>query len=94
MLYNTLTTYDWSSLYNETSVDAAVARLIVTVTQAILKAVRTVSLKKSKFPVWFSENIKYYIKKKRITSLGVLRIVGLNTVMTNFLHIVGLLKQP
>ena len=37
---------------------------------------------------------KYYIKKKRITSLGVLRIVGLNTVMTNFLHIVGLLKQP
>jgi hypothetical protein len=65
LLYNTLTTYDWSSLYNETSVDSAVARLIVTVTQAILKAVRTVSLKKSKFPVWFSENIKYYIYKKK-----------------------------
>jgi hypothetical protein len=58
LLYNTLTTYDWSSLCNETSVDAAVARLIVTVTQAIIKAIRTVSIKKSKFLVWFSENLK------------------------------------
>ena len=63
LLYNTLTTYDWSSLYNETSFDTAVARL-VTVTQAIIKAVPTMSIKKSKFPVWFSENLKYYIKKR------------------------------
>jgi hypothetical protein len=27
VLYNSLSTYDWSSLYNETSVDAAVDRL-------------------------------------------------------------------
>jgi hypothetical protein len=35
VLYNALSTYDWSSLNNETSVDAAVDRLNVPVTQAI-----------------------------------------------------------
>jgi hypothetical protein len=39
VLYNVLSNYDWSSLYNETSVDAAVDRLNVAVTQAIHLAV-------------------------------------------------------
>jgi hypothetical protein len=35
VLYNALYNYDWSSLYNETSVDSAVDRLNFAVTQAI-----------------------------------------------------------
>jgi hypothetical protein len=43
MLSNSLSTFDWSSLYNETSVDAAVA-----VTQAIDLAVPSGYFKKHK----------------------------------------------
>jgi hypothetical protein len=39
LLYNALFTYDWSALYIETSVDAAVDRLDVAVAQAIILAV-------------------------------------------------------
>jgi hypothetical protein len=38
-LYNALFTYDWSALYNETPVDAAVDRLNTAGTQAIDSAV-------------------------------------------------------
>jgi hypothetical protein len=34
VLYNALSTCNWTSLYNETSVDAAVDKLNVAVTQA------------------------------------------------------------
>jgi hypothetical protein len=51
-----------------------------------------VSVKKCKFPVWFSENLKY-CKGNRITSIGILRNVGLITVMTNFPDIIGLSEQ-
>jgi hypothetical protein len=72
MLYNTLSTYDWSSLYNEISVDAAVDRLTVAVTHSIAKAIPTGCIKRCKFPVWFSNELKSYIRKKN-TSTGVLR---------------------
>jgi hypothetical protein len=35
VLYNAFSNYDWSSLYNKTSVDAAVDRLNVAITQAV-----------------------------------------------------------
>jgi hypothetical protein len=35
LLHNALSAYDWSSLYNKTSVDAAVERLSVVATEAI-----------------------------------------------------------
>ena len=50
-------TDDWSSLYNDTSVDAAADRLIFAAPKQ-LTAVHTVCIKKCKFPVWFSENLK------------------------------------
>jgi hypothetical protein len=64
MLYNTLSTYDWSSLYNETSVDAVVDRLTVAVTQTIEKAIPTGCIKRCKFPIWFSNELKSYTRKK------------------------------
>jgi hypothetical protein len=49
VLYNALSNYDWSSLYNETSVDAAIDRLNVAVTQAIDLAVPSGHIKKHKY---------------------------------------------
>jgi hypothetical protein len=57
LLYNTLFTYDWSALFNETSVDAAVA-------QAINLAVPSGYVTKHKYPIWFSGRLRSYIKKK------------------------------
>jgi hypothetical protein len=58
-----LSTYDWSSLYNETSVDAAADRLNVAVTQAIDLAVPSGYSKKHNYPAWFSAKLEAYIKK-------------------------------
>jgi hypothetical protein len=68
-------------------------RLDVAETHTIATAVLIVCIKKCKFPLWFSENLKHYIRK-RTTSVGVLRNVGLITITTNFPQIVGLLTQP
>jgi hypothetical protein len=64
MLHNTLSTYDWSPFYNETSVDAAVDGLTVAVTHAIAKSVPTGRTNRCKFPVWFSIELKSYIREK------------------------------
>jgi hypothetical protein len=64
VLYNALYTYDWSSLYNETSVDATVDRLNYAVTKAIDLAVPYGYIGKHKHPAWFSGKLKTYIKKK------------------------------
>jgi hypothetical protein len=50
LLYNAVSNYDRSSLYNETSVDAAVDRLNVAATQAIDLAVPSGQIKKHKYP--------------------------------------------
>jgi hypothetical protein len=63
-LYNAPSTYDWSSLYNETPVDAAVDRLNIAVTQVIDFTVPSVHIKMHKYPAWFPEKLKAYIKKK------------------------------
>jgi hypothetical protein len=57
---NALSNYDWSLLYNETSIDAAVDRLNVAVTQAIDLAVPS----GHKYPTWFSGKLIACIKKK------------------------------
>jgi hypothetical protein len=63
-LHNALFTYDWSALYNETSVDAAVDRLNAVVAQAINLAVPCGCVTKHKYPIWFSGRLRSYIKKK------------------------------
>jgi hypothetical protein len=68
MLYNALSTYDWSSLYNEASVDTAVARLNAVVTQATDLAPPSGYIKKHKYPAWFSGKLKACIKKKNYFS--------------------------
>jgi hypothetical protein len=62
-LYIILSTYDWSSLYNETSVDAAVDRLNVAVTQAVDSAVPSGYIKKHKYPAWISVKLIACIRK-------------------------------
>jgi hypothetical protein len=82
--YNAFSKYDWSSLYNETSVDAVVDRLNVAVTQAIDLAIPCGYIKKYKYPVWFSGKLKSYIKKKK-RFIDVTRCIRLTVFMTNFL---------
>jgi hypothetical protein len=50
VLYNALYNYDWSSLYNETSVDAAVDNQMLLLTQATDSAVPSGHIKKHKYP--------------------------------------------
>jgi hypothetical protein len=64
MLYNALSNYDWSSLYNKTSADAAVGRLNVAVTQAIDLTVPSGHIKKHTYPTRFFGKLKAYIIKK------------------------------
>jgi hypothetical protein len=62
VLYNILSPYK-STLYNETSADAAVKKLNVDVTKSTDLAVLSGYIKKHKYPVWFSEKLKTFIKK-------------------------------
>jgi hypothetical protein len=64
VLYNVMSTYDWFSVYNETSADAAFDRLNIAVTRAIDLAVPSGYIKKHTYPAWFSGKLKVNIKKK------------------------------
>jgi hypothetical protein len=64
VLYNALSICDWSSLHNERSLDAAVDRLNVAVTQATDLAVPCGYIKKHKYTAYFSGKLKAYIKRK------------------------------
>lgn len=64
LLYNILSAYDWSSVYETSSVDVAVASHNAAVRGAMEKVVPRGYSCKSKFPHWFSYTIKYYITKK------------------------------
>jgi hypothetical protein len=50
-LYNTLSTCDWSSLYNKISVDVSVGRLNVVATQTTDLAVPSGHSKRHKYPL-------------------------------------------
>jgi hypothetical protein len=61
VLYSALSTYHWSSRYNERSIYAAVDRLNVAVTQTIDFAVRYGYFKKYNYTAWFSGKCTAYI---------------------------------
>jgi hypothetical protein len=63
LLHKALLTYDWSVLYTETSVAAAVDRLNAAITQATNLAVPSGCVTKQKYPIWFSGRLRTYIKK-------------------------------
>jgi hypothetical protein len=69
----------------------AVGRLVA-VTQAVKTAVPTVSSKFCKFRICFSENLKYYIRKKNYFYRRFKKCKS-NYFMTSIPHIVGLSKQ-
>jgi hypothetical protein len=64
LLYNILSSHDWSCVCNSTSVDDAVASLNSVVQDAMEQAIPRGVTKKSKFPHWFSSSLRYYISKK------------------------------
>jgi hypothetical protein len=65
--YTAWSKHDWSSLHNETSVDAAV-------TQATDFAAASGRIKRHKYPAWFSSKSKAYLKYlyRRYTNLKTL----------------------
>jgi hypothetical protein len=64
LLYNLLSTYDWSSIYETNSVERAVASLNAAVHGAMEHAVPRGYSLKSKFPPLFSHTLWYYIANK------------------------------
>jgi hypothetical protein len=64
LLYNLLSTYDWSSVYETSDVDIAVASLNAAVNDAMERAIPRGYSCMSKFPHWFSHILRYYIAKK------------------------------
>jgi hypothetical protein len=64
LLYYLLSTYDWSSVYETSDVDIAVASLNAAVNDAMERAIPRGYSCKSKFPHWFSHTLRYYIAKK------------------------------
>jgi hypothetical protein len=64
LLYNILSTFDWSCVYGTTSVDSAVACLNAAVQDAMEHAIpRGVTNANSKFTHWYSSTLKHYIGK-------------------------------
>jgi hypothetical protein len=59
LLYNILSSYNWSSMYDTTSVDVAVASLNVAVRGATEHAIPSDYSCESKFPRWFSYILRY-----------------------------------
>jgi hypothetical protein len=55
---------DWSCVLNENSVDSAVNNLTAIIREAINLAISHRKSKNSTFHHWFSNSLKYYIKKK------------------------------
>jgi hypothetical protein len=65
LLYNILSSFDWSSVYGTTTVDAAVTCLNTAVQDAMEIAIpRGIANPNLKYPHWYSSSLRYYIKKK------------------------------
>jgi hypothetical protein len=62
VLCKSLSVYDWSSLYNEMSVNAAVNRLNVALTLALSSAVLSGNIIKHKYSIWFSGKLNFTLK--------------------------------
>jgi hypothetical protein len=65
LLYTTSSTYDWSCVLNENSVDSAVHNLTARVSEAINEAIPSLITNSSTFPRWFSSSLKHIKKKNR-----------------------------
>jgi hypothetical protein len=67
LLYNNLSTFDWSCVYGTTSFNSAVGCLNEAVQDVMENAIpRGIINTNSKFPHWYSSFLKYYIRKKII----------------------------
>jgi hypothetical protein len=64
LLYNIPSAYDWTSVYKASFVDAALASLNAAGRGNVEKAIPRGYSCKSKFPPWFSYNLRCYIDKK------------------------------
>jgi hypothetical protein len=82
LLYNFLSSYDWSCVYNQSSSDSAVNQLKSVVTDALNLAIPNKLSRKSKFPCWFSGTLKHYINKKNTISVVSKRLILINTTST------------
>jgi hypothetical protein len=91
LLYNILSTCDWSGVYETVSVDEAVSSLNATVRDAMEQAIPRGYNRKSKFPPWFSNTLRHYIAKKNYFHCRFKKIKRI-TFMTNSPSIVSLLK--
>jgi hypothetical protein len=60
LLYNILSTYDWSFMYGIASVDDAVTSLNAVFLNAMDQAIPRGFIRKSKCPHWFSSALLYY----------------------------------
>jgi hypothetical protein len=64
LLYNILSTCDWSRVYETNSFDVAVASLNAAVRDAMEQAIPRGYNPKYKFSPWFSNTLRYYTVKK------------------------------
>jgi hypothetical protein len=93
LLYNILSTHGWSSVYETTSVDTAVASLNAAVHGAMEQAIPRGYNCKSKFPPWFTHTLIHYSTKKKYSHRRLKRNL-LITFMTDSLFTENLLKAP
>jgi hypothetical protein len=66
LLYTFLSSYDWSCVYRESSVDTTVTQLNAAVSEAMDQVIPYKYSSMSKYSCWFSSTLKYYISKKYI----------------------------
>jgi hypothetical protein len=64
LLYEMLSSYDWSCVFKQSSVHSAVNRLNSVVINSLNQTVPYTCLSQPKFPCWFSGTLKHYINKK------------------------------
>jgi hypothetical protein len=64
LLFSFLFNYDWSCVYSNNTVEAAVGSFTNLILQAMDLAVPQGLSRNSRFPLWFSHTLIYYIRKK------------------------------
>jgi hypothetical protein len=64
LLFSFLSNYDWSRVYNNNTVDAAVDSFTNVILQAMGLAIPQGFIRKSRFPHWFSRTLVHYVRKK------------------------------
>lgn len=88
-----LLNYDCSHAYNNTSVAAAVNNLNVAVHCAIDQSLPCDSIRKTKYPSWFSAHLRYYIHKNNCFHKRC-RKKNTTIFIVSFQNIINLSKLP